>query len=145
MENCEVPDCALVMREGEEYGDVVQRRQVSRTVDSHRRSSTRTDGHDTPGRSTDSGLARPVSDPGVSDAGNGTPYPLTQVDLGTDERTYMDNDVRWEQRIHEFETMSREMLPDIVKRAMITEMSPPAIRTHLLVNAQTLTRYATVQ
>ena len=145
------------MREGEEYGDVVQRRQVSRTVDSHRGSSTRTDGHDTPGRRRDSGLARPVSDPGVSDAGSGTPYPLTQermlaklnevlqVDLGTDERTYMDNDVQWEQRIHEFETMSREMLPDIVKRAMITEMSPPPIRTHLLVNAQTLTRYATVR
>ena len=26
MENCEVPDCALVMREGEEYGDVDERR-----------------------------------------------------------------------------------------------------------------------
>ena len=79
-------------------------------------------------------------------------YPLTQgrmlaklnevlqVDFGTDERAYMDNVVQWEQRVHEFETMSRETLPDVVKRAIITERSPSAIRTHLLVNAQTLTR-----
>ena len=70
---------------------------------------------------------------------------VLQVDLGTDERTYMDDVVQWEQWIHEFETMSRETLPDIVKRAIITERSPSAIRTHLLVNAQTLTRYATVR
>ena len=70
---------------------------------------------------------------------------VLQVDLGTDERTYMDNVVQWEQRIQEFETMSRETLPDIVKRATITERSPSTIRTHLLVNAQTLTRYATVR
>ena len=41
--------------------------------------------------------------------------------------------------------MSRETLPDIVNRAIITERSPAAIRTHLLVNAQTLTRYVTVR
>ena len=70
---------------------------------------------------------------------------VLQVDLGTDERTYMDHVVRWEQRIHGFETMSRETLPDIVNRAIITERSPAAIRTHLLVNAQTLTRYVTVR
>ena len=63
---------------------------------------------------------------------------VLQVDLGTDERTYMDNVVQWEQWIHEFETMSREMLSDIVKRAIVTEKSPSAIRTHLLVNAQNL-------
>ena len=41
--------------------------------------------------------------------------------------------------------MSRETLPDVVKRAIFTERSPPAIRTHLSVNAQTLTRYVTVR
>ena len=29
---------------------------------------------------------------------------VLQVELGTEERTYMDNAVQWEQRIHEFET-----------------------------------------
>ena len=141
----------------------LQRRQASRTGDSHRGSSTRTDGHDTLGRRTEPGLATPVSDPGDADGGSGTLYrasalrlmyrrynPLTQVrmlaklnevlqvDLGTDERTCMDNVAQWEQWIHEFETMSREMLPDIIKRAIITEKSPSAIRTHLLVNAQNL-------
>ena len=33
---------------------------------------------------------------------------VLQVDLGTDERTYMDTVDWWEQRIHEFETMSRK-------------------------------------
>ena len=70
---------------------------------------------------------------------------VLHVDLLTDERTYMDNVVQWKQRIHEFETMSRETLPDVVKRAINTERSPPAIRTHLLVNAQTLTRCVTVR
>ena len=70
---------------------------------------------------------------------------VLQVDLGTDGRTHMDNVVQWEQRIHEFKTMSRETLPDVVKRAITTERSPSAIRTHLLVNAQTLTRCATVR
>ena len=65
--------------------------------------------------------------------------------MGTDERTYMGNVVQWEQRIHEFDTMSRETLSDVVKKAIITEGSPSAIRTHLLVNAQTLTSYATVR
>ena len=69
---------------------------------------------------------------------------VLQVDLGTEEKTYMDNVVQWEQRILEFETMSRETLLEIVKRAIIFERSPPAIRTHLLVHAQTLTRYVTV-
>ena len=41
--------------------------------------------------------------------------------------------------------MSRETLPDVVKRAIITERSPSSIRTHLLVNAQTLTRHAKVR
>ena len=40
-------------------------------------------------------------------------YEMLQVDLGTDDRTYMDNVVQWKQR--EFETMSRETLPDVVK------------------------------
>ena len=57
----------------------------------------------------------------------------------------MDNVVQWKQRIDEFETMSRETLPDVVKRAIITERSPSAIRAHLLVNAQTLKRYVTVR
>ena len=70
---------------------------------------------------------------------------VLQVDVGTDERTYMDKVVQWEQQIHEFETMSRETLPGVVKRAIITERSPSAIRTHLLVSAQTWTRYATVR
>ena len=70
---------------------------------------------------------------------------VLQVDLGTDERAYMEQVVQWEQRVHEFETVSRETLPDVIKRAIITETSPPAIRTHLLVNAQTLTQYAAVR
>ena len=37
------------------------------------------------------------------------------------------------------------MSRDVVKRAIITERSTSAIRTHLLVNAQTLTRHATVR
>ena len=52
---------------------------------------------------------------------------VLQVDLVTDERTCMDNNVQWRQRIHEFETMSGETLPDIVKRAIISERSPSAI------------------
>ena len=67
------------------------------------------------------------------------------VDLGTDGRTYRNSVVQWEHRIHEFETMSRATLLDVVKRAIVTERSPSAIRTHLLVNAQTLTRCATVR
>ena len=70
---------------------------------------------------------------------------VLQVDLGTAERTYMDNAVQREQRIHEFETVSRETLLDVVKRAIITEGSPSAMRTHLLVNGQISTRYATVR
>ena len=33
---------------------------------------------------------------------------VLQVDLGTDERASVDHVVQWEQRIHEFVTMSRE-------------------------------------
>ena len=33
---------------------------------------------------------------------------LLQVDMGTDERTYMDHVVQWEQQTHEFEATSRE-------------------------------------
>ena len=66
---------------------------------------------------------------------------MLQVDVGTDERTYMDHAVRWQQWAHEYGTLSRETLPDIVKRAIITERAPPTMRTHLLVNAQTLTEY----
>ena len=47
----------------------------------------------------------------------------------------MDKVVQWEQQIHQFETMSRETLADVVKRAIITERSPSAIRTDLLVTA----------
>ena len=43
---------------------------------------------------------------------------VLQVDLGTDERTYIDHVVQWEQRMHEFVTKSRKTLPNIVKRAM---------------------------
>ena len=70
---------------------------------------------------------------------------MPQFDLSTDERTCTDRAVQWERWSHEFETMSRETLLDVVKDAIITERSPSAIRTHLLVNAQTLTRYATVR
>ena len=49
---------------------------------------------------------------------------VLQVGLGTDERMYMDNVVQWSQRIHEFETISRETLLDFVKRAIISERSP---------------------
>ena len=72
-------------------------------------------------------------------------YEVLQFELGTDERTFMDHVAQREQRIHEFETMSRETLPDIVKRAIITERSPTAIRTHLLVNTHILTQYAAVR
>ena len=44
-------------------------------------------------------------------------HEVLQVDLGPDERTDMDNVVQWEQGIHELEAMSREALPDVVKRA----------------------------
>ena len=44
----------------------VQRRQVSRTGD-----STRTDGHDTLGRTTDPGLVTPVPDFDDADGGSG--------------------------------------------------------------------------
>ena len=70
---------------------------------------------------------------------------VLQFELGTDERTFMDHVAQREQRIHEFETVSRETLPDIVKRAIITERSPTAIRTHLLVNPHILTQYAAVR
>ena len=70
---------------------------------------------------------------------------VLQFALGTDERTFMDHVAQREQRIHEFATMSRETLPDIVKRAITTERSPPAIRTHLLVNPDILTQYAAVR
>ena len=70
---------------------------------------------------------------------------LSQVDLGTEERACMDHAVQWGQWFHEFEAMSRETLPDIVKRTIITGWSPPAIRTHLLVNVQTLTQCVTVR
>ena len=52
----------------------LQRRQACRTGDSHRGSSTRTDGHDTLGRRTEPGLGTPVSNPGDADGGSGTPY-----------------------------------------------------------------------
>lgn len=45
--------------------------------------------------------------------------------------------VRWEQRVTEFENLAREALPDSIKRAIIMERAPPALRLHLLVNAQT--------
>ena len=60
---------------------------------------------------------------------------VLQVDLDTDERTYMNHVVQWEQRIHEFDTVARETMPDIVKRAIVAARS-----THLFVNAQILTK-----
>ena len=68
-----------------------------------------------------------------------------QVDLGTDERTCTDRAVQWEQRSREFETMSRGTFLDVVNDAIFTERSPPAIRTHLSVNAQNLKGYGTVR
>ena len=99
------------------------------------------------GRRKDPGLATLVPDPGDADGGSGTPCRASGARLQRSSRKAERSVavVRWEQRIHEFDTMSRETLPDIVKRAIITERSPSAIRTHLLVNAQTLTRYATVR
>ena len=66
---------------------------------------------------------------------------VLQVDLGTNERTCMDNVVQWEQRVREFETMSRETLPDIVKRAISSRRGhhQQSERT------QTLTRNAIVR
>ena len=52
-----------------------------------------------------------------------------EIERSVTEITYMDNVVQWEQRVNEFETMSRETLPDVVERAIITEISPPAIST----------------
>ena len=62
------------------------------------------------------------------------------VDLGAVEITYRTTFFLWEKQIQEFEIMSRETLPDIVKRAITIERSRSAIRTHWLVNAQTLTQ-----
>ena len=100
---------------------------------------------------------------------------VLQVDLGTDERTYMDNVVQWEQRIFQFETILKRnvarhrqeshhhgevKMSNATVRAAIEALlavgrkwepdhSGPAPvdinRTHLLVNAQTLTRCATVR
>ena len=123
------------------------------------RPGARTDDAGQLGTRSEPGIKAIVLDPGDVDRRSGAPYrasgarlqqgrgfaalsPLTQlrmlaklfevlqVDLGIDERAYTDQVVQWEQRIHEFETMSRETLPDVIKRAIITERSPPEIRTH---------------
>ncbi len=69
---------------------------------------------------------------------------IPQVDLGADESMLMDRLVQWEQKVAEFEHLSREDLPDIIKRAIITEREPSAVRTHL-VNAQSVATYALVR
>ena len=70
---------------------------------------------------------------------------ILQVDLMGDESQLMDRIVQWEQKINEFEQLSREILPDIIKRAIITERAPAQVKTHLLVNAQTLASYSLVR
>ena len=70
---------------------------------------------------------------------------ILQVDLGGDEAVLMDRVVQWEEKITEFEQLSREILPDIIKRAIITERAPAQVKTHLLVNAQTLATYQLVR
>ena len=57
----------------------------------------------------------------------------------------MDKLTEWERKIAEFESLSRETLPDIIKRAIISERAPPAVRTRLLVNAHTLSPYTMVR
>ena len=57
----------------------------------------------------------------------------------------MDKLIQWERKIAEFESLSRETLPDIIKRAIISERAPQAVRTHLLVNAHTLSSYTMVR
>ena len=65
---------------------------------------------------------------------------ILQVDLGSDELTMMDKVVQWEQEVAEFEKLSRETLPDIIKRAIIAERAPGAVRTHLLRSLSTPSR-----
>jgi hypothetical protein len=60
---------------------------------------------------------------------------ILQADFGADEVGFMDRLTQWDQKVQEFEQMSRELLPDLIKRAIITERAPVALRTHLLVNA----------
>ncbi len=46
---------------------------------------------------------------------------ILQADFCADETTLMDRLVQWEQMVTELENLSREVLPDIIKRAIITE------------------------
>ena len=65
---------------------------------------------------------------------------VLHVDWDTDERTDVDCVAQWEQRLHEFETMAREML-----RAISAGRSPSKIRTYLLVNTQSLMQHVVVR
>ncbi len=56
---------------------------------------------------------------------------ILQIDLGAEETTLMDKLVQWESKVSEFEHLSREVLPDIIKRAIVTERAPAQVRTHL--------------
>ena len=57
----------------------------------------------------------------------------------------MDKVTQWEQKIAEFEKLSRDTLSDIIRRAIITERAPSGVRQHLLVNAQSLSSYPLVR
>ena len=70
---------------------------------------------------------------------------ILQADFGADEVGFLDRLTQWDQKVQEFEQMSRQSLPDLIKRAIITERAPVALRTHLLVNAQSLTSYGMVR
>ena len=70
---------------------------------------------------------------------------VPHLDQATDERTDVDYVAQWKLRIHEFETMDRETLPDIVNGAISAERSPAEIRTHPLMNTQAPMQHATVR
>ena len=75
-----------------------------------------------------------------SDAGKMQLNDVLQVYLATDERSHIDHVVQWKQRIHEFETTSRET-------CQTSSQHPSSLRDHqktLVSNAQTSTEYVTV-
>ena len=64
---------------------------------------------------------------------------VLQVDVGTDEKTWTNRTVQWEQRTRDravqwgqraLEVMSRGILPYVAKRNIITERSPTAVRMY---------------
>eukprot|EP00971_Amphidinium_carterae_P351400 6492093-Amphidinium_carterae.1 len=47
----------------------------------------------------------------------------------------LDSIIQWEREIQEYESLTREVLPDSVKCAVLTEKSPEDVKTYLLLNA----------